>query len=45
MKGAKTYYAKLVALCRHADSVRPEIAEAKAFLTGAGSANDSAIKQ
>ena len=32
-KRAKTYYAKLVALCRHADSIRPEIEEAKAFLT------------
>jgi tetratricopeptide (TPR) repeat protein len=33
-KRAKTYYAKLVALCRHADSIRPEIEEAKTFLTG-----------
>jgi len=33
-KRAKNYYAKLVALCRHADSIRPEIEEAKAFLTG-----------
>jgi tetratricopeptide (TPR) repeat protein len=31
-KRAKTYYAKLVALCRHGDSIRPEIEEAKAFL-------------
>ena len=31
---AKTYYAKLMALCRQADSVRPEIEEAKAFLAG-----------
>jgi hypothetical protein len=31
---AKTYYAKLVALSRHADSLRPEIAEAKEFLAG-----------
>ncbi len=33
-KRAKTYYTKLVALCRQADSIRPEIAEAKAFLAG-----------
>jgi tetratricopeptide (TPR) repeat protein len=31
-KKAKTYYGKLVTLCRQADSVRPEIEEAKAFL-------------
>jgi tetratricopeptide (TPR) repeat protein len=31
---AKTYYAKLVALCRQADGVRPELEEAKAFLSG-----------
>jgi tetratricopeptide (TPR) repeat protein len=31
-KRAKTYYTKLMALCRQADSVRPEIEEAKAFL-------------
>jgi tetratricopeptide (TPR) repeat protein len=31
---AKTYYGKLVALAREADSVRPEIEEAKAFLAG-----------
>jgi tetratricopeptide (TPR) repeat protein len=29
---AKTYYAKLLELCRRADSLRPEIEEAKAFL-------------
>ncbi|HEX8177177.1 MAG TPA: hypothetical protein VF543_18965 [Pyrinomonadaceae bacterium] len=34
MKRAKIYYAKLVALCRQADSVRPETEEAKAFLAG-----------
>jgi tetratricopeptide (TPR) repeat protein len=33
-KRAKTYYTKLVALCRQADSLRPEIEEAKAFLAG-----------
>jgi tetratricopeptide (TPR) repeat protein len=31
-KKAKTYYAKLMGLCRQADGVRPEIEEAKAFL-------------
>jgi tetratricopeptide (TPR) repeat protein len=31
-KRAKTYYGKLMALCRQADSIRPEIEEAKAFL-------------
>jgi tetratricopeptide (TPR) repeat protein len=31
-KRAKTYYGKLVTLCRQSDSVRPEIEEAKAFL-------------
>ncbi|MGI8565709.1 MAG: tetratricopeptide repeat protein [Pyrinomonadaceae bacterium] len=33
-KTAKTYYMKLVALCRQADSNRPEIEEARAFLAG-----------
>jgi tetratricopeptide (TPR) repeat protein len=33
-KRAKTYYGKLMELCRHADSIRPEIEEAKAFLAG-----------
>ncbi len=31
-KRAKTYYGKLIVLCRLADSVRPEIEEAKEFL-------------
>lgn len=31
---AQAYYAKLVALSRQADSIRPEIEEAKAFLSG-----------
>jgi hypothetical protein len=31
---AKTYYGKLAVLTREADSVRPEIDEAKAFLAG-----------
>ena len=34
-KTAKTYYGKLVALCRSADRVRPELEEAKEFLDGA----------
>ena len=38
--GAKTYYMKLMALCRQADSIRPEIEEAKAFLASLN-ANDS----
>jgi tetratricopeptide (TPR) repeat protein len=33
-KTAKSYYAKLTALTRQADSTRPEIQEAKAFLNG-----------
>jgi tetratricopeptide (TPR) repeat protein len=33
-KKAKTYYGKLLALCRQADGIRPEIEEAKAFLAG-----------
>lgn len=33
-KRAKTYYEKLMTLCRQADSGRPEIEEAKAFLAG-----------
>jgi tetratricopeptide (TPR) repeat protein len=40
-KKAKTYYAKLLKLAQHADSDRPEFAEAKAFLAGA-SVKDSA---
>lgn len=31
-KNARSFYAKLVATCEHADSERPEILEAKAFL-------------
>ncbi|MDQ3685257.1 MAG: hypothetical protein M3430_06585, partial [Acidobacteriota bacterium] len=33
-KRARTYYGKLIVLCRQADSIRPEIEEAKAFLAG-----------
>ncbi len=32
LPAAKTYYEKLLALCSHADSTRPELEEAKAFL-------------
>jgi hypothetical protein len=39
-----TYYGKLVALTRDADSVRPEIEEAKAFLAGVD-LKDSASKK
>jgi hypothetical protein len=31
---ARTYYEKLLALSREADTARPEIEEAKAFLAG-----------
>jgi tetratricopeptide (TPR) repeat protein len=41
---AKTYYAKLIELTRHADGDRPEIEEAKAFLAGVN-AKDSASRQ
>jgi hypothetical protein len=33
-KRAKTYYGKLLALCRQADNLRAEIEEAKKFLAG-----------
>lgn len=33
-KKAKTYYGKVLELCRHADSTRPEIEEVKAFVAG-----------
>jgi tetratricopeptide (TPR) repeat protein len=34
-KRAKTYFGKLMEMCRKADSIRPEIEEAKAFLASA----------
>ncbi len=43
-KKAKTYYGKLLALTRYADTIRPEIAEAKAFVAGVNS-KDSARTQ
>jgi tetratricopeptide (TPR) repeat protein len=42
-KKAKTYYAKLMALTRHADSIRPEIEAARAFLAGASIRNSANI--
>jgi tetratricopeptide (TPR) repeat protein len=39
---ARLYYGKLTALCRHADSARPEIEEARAFLAGARRAKNVA---
>jgi tetratricopeptide (TPR) repeat protein len=32
LKMARTYYTKLVSLCQHADTERPELKHAKAFL-------------
>jgi tetratricopeptide (TPR) repeat protein len=43
-KKAKTYYGKLVALSRQADSVRPEIEEAKAFIAGANPKDSASTK-
>ena len=43
-KKAKTYYAKLMALSRHADSNRPEVDEAKAFLAGANVKDSASTK-
>ncbi len=39
---ARTYYTRLVELCRHADGLRPEVAEAKQFLAGV-KVKDSAV--
>ena len=39
---AKTYYAKLLELCRRADGARPGIEEAKAFLAAERSRTDTA---
>jgi tetratricopeptide (TPR) repeat protein len=43
-KTAKTYYGKLMLLCRQADSTRPEIEEAKAFLAGVNVKNSASTK-
>ncbi|HEX8474902.1 MAG TPA: hypothetical protein VF666_12805 [Pyrinomonadaceae bacterium] len=43
-KRAKTYYGKLMELCRQADSVRPEIEEAKAFLSGVNVKDSASTK-
>lgn len=40
-KKAQTYYQKLLTLCRQSNSVRPEIEEAKAFVTGIGQGKNS----
>jgi tetratricopeptide (TPR) repeat protein len=41
---ARTYYAKLMVLCRQADISRPEIEEAKAFLAGASVKDSASMK-
>jgi tetratricopeptide (TPR) repeat protein len=41
---AKTYYGKLLALAREADSVRPEIEEAKVFLAGVNGKDSASSK-
>ncbi len=43
-KKAKTYYEQLMALCRHADSARPEIEEARAFLAGVNVKDSASTK-
>lgn len=43
-KKAKAYYGKLMALCRQADSSRPEIEEARAFLAGANVKDSASTK-
>ena len=43
-KRAKTYYGKLMALCHQADSIRPEIEEAKAFLAGVNVKDSASIQ-
>jgi tetratricopeptide (TPR) repeat protein len=43
-KRAKTYYVKLMTLCRHSDSVRPEIEEVKASLAGANIKDSASIQ-
>jgi tetratricopeptide (TPR) repeat protein len=43
-KKATTYYGKLIALTRYADSTRPEIEEAKAFLAGANVKDSASAK-
>ncbi len=43
-KKARTYYAKLMVLCRQADISRPEIEEAKTFLAGASVKDSASMK-
>jgi tetratricopeptide (TPR) repeat protein len=44
-KKARSYYEQLVALCRRGDGDRPELKEARAFLSGARSAGYAASKK
>ena len=44
-KTAKTYYAKLMELCRQADTIRPEVEEAKAFLAGVNVKNSASTNR
>jgi len=43
-KKARTYYGELMALSRHADGIRPEIEEAKAYLSGANVKESASTK-
>jgi tetratricopeptide (TPR) repeat protein len=43
-KKAKTYYEQLLALCQQADSDRPELAEAKAFLAGSNGKDSASTR-
>ena len=44
-KKAKNYYAQLMALTRHADSIRPEIEDARAFLAGVSMRNSAGVNR
>jgi tetratricopeptide (TPR) repeat protein len=44
-KRARLYYARLLTLCRQADSLRPEIEEAKAFLAGVSVKNAAQLSR
>jgi tetratricopeptide (TPR) repeat protein len=43
-KRARAYYGKLLELCRQADSIRPEIEEARAFLAGSNAKDSASTK-
>jgi tetratricopeptide (TPR) repeat protein len=43
-KKARTYYGKLLEVCRQADSIRPEIEEARAFLGGLNAKDSASTK-